>query len=1164
LAQASEKQFDLLLGLSRKMEQSLDKIAKSKTSSSDASGNISGAGTNLASIALSVNTIVKALSVKEFKKVDKNANTIISFVGELGNISQSIKPQNIKSLGDMASGISSFISTLSSMSLIGLMKIKLFGKVLFSGSKPLLQSILGGIITSIEKFDNTQLKKVQLVGNVIAMIATGIGSLVGSMAKLALVAVFSPLILVGALAASLTLKMFISIGKNAKDIEAAGFGIKAMGKGIALLAGSLAMMALLITLVPVKTFFTSILVIAGFSATFALIGKMSGVIRKGAKAIEHIGKSLIVLSAGIAMISLIVMLVPLKDLLSGMLLIAGYALVFAIAGEASKYIAEGALSVIFGISLGLFFFAGALLVFSMAINKIGMGDAFLGITLLFGFGALFTLAGELGPFIKEGAFAIGAMGAGLAVFSLGMLIFSLALKGVIALFKNDWETAALATVGIIGGLGLAFAGIGLLSPFILLGSLAITGMGISLIMFSVGMTIFALTTKLITKMDLYDEKTKEFKGTNILISIAKGISSLALYAIPLFLGLPIALLLGTSLLAIGIGLSTAANAVAKIPDSKLFNDKLFGDNGIIPALANGFAAVSKKFGGGGFLGALKSFTGTDPVSMGMRIVKGLGSSLSEVAGGIAAFANFSQFPIQRPDPKDPSRLSYTTIDLFSIPAKITKALLGENGDGFLMSISKIFSDISDYYGGSTFLGTLKLLTGTDPVTNGINIVKGLGSALSEISGGIAAFANFEEFPVQIVDPKDSGKLIYKAVNLFTVPDKIKMALLGDGTPTGKGFLFTLANVFAQISKAHPKGFLWGDSDVTKGANAVKEIGTAIGGIAQGIIAFGEIGKPFPVEFDKDGKPTKYATVSYESIKANIIDLINILPDTFAKLNVDSLKDAQKKADQYKGISEVVASIADSLVKVKALYPEKEKEDFLGKFGTSLGSFVNNINGGKMLNDNTLVTLNSLATIFERFGALSSPFKTFTDAFASFATSTKTFSDNFSKMTPHISKYEKFAKLMNSQAMLSDKYNKFAPSFTQISKDMKTFGDNFKIMDKDTISAFEKWTNAISQLLKNDTDRFDKIIEQTSKLASNAANSVKGTSVPETPVTTVPPSVSPTINQPKQSQDASRIAMLEQQLSTLTATINNLVNGLQTAQYTLQIVDDNGYIKRKKN
>jgi hypothetical protein len=1302
---------------------------------------------------LSLTSLAKILPISKMLFEGKNPllQTIIKSIA-----TSSANAANIGTGGEMlvasAAGIVRFINSLSTLSLSSIGKIKMFGRVLFGGKKPLLQTIVEGISKSMNTISASDLKKLALAGDAIQLLSVGLSRLAKAMGNLALIAVVAPLVVVGAGVAWLVVKLFTLLGSNLKEIKRGGEGIYELGKGLAMLAGGLAMMALLVTVVPAETYFEAIAVIAGFSLAFALIGKAGESITKGAKGVERIGRALAGLAIGIALMSLVVLLVPPKVLLMGMLLVAGYGLIFALIGKASGEIADGALVMILGIALGLFFFSGALLLLAYTISKIGFANALMGIGLIGITAALFGLLGTFSPSIYAGAQAVGAIGVGMAVFGAGILVYALALKGVMALFKNNWETAAIATVSIIGGMALMFAGVGLMVPLIesgaaaigsigisiaifgagiLLYSLALKGVmalfkndweiaakatagiilglatmfsvaglliipialgaaavaliGVSLVAFSVGLILFALTVKAVKAMGLLDKDNK-FIGTDIIVSVMKGFAKAGWSAIPALFGAAAVVAVGASLLIFAAGLAATSKAMEKA-DPKMLKDKLFEPGkGIISVLITEFSKIGKSIGGfsmlfgvdnvskgaravkrisdalsgiaggivkfanvdnvpvqiaddktgklvyknvsldttlknlrtvmvgddgkggilltmakvfgeigmmpevsgvpnasdgspraGSFFGnLLRRISGDTPMLRGIRAVSQIGDTLSSLAGGVTAFANVDEVPVQYADSK--GTLIYRNVSLSTILKNVETVMIGEDKKGgILLTLAKIFGDIGNMsevtgipdnvdgsHGAGSWFGNLwRKITGDTPMLRGIKAVAQIGDTLGSLAGGITAFANVDEIPISV--PSADGKsLIYKSVKLTDVITNIKAALIGDGAG-GKnpGLLFALANVFSTIGEMYPDGIIF-DGPVQQGAKAVKDISESIGGIAQTVLAFGDLEKRVPVHFDKDGRPDQWEKIDQQSIRNNLVAFINLMPKTFADLDSDMLDDAQENAEKYKGVAEVIAQLASPMKTLReAFLPkgnQKDEKGVLSSIADEITGFVNFLSKNP-IQDSVITSLNKLIDVFGRLGAVASPFKEFVKGFrdfqdplAAFSTNIKNFTTNFTKFSSQLKNYEKFAGLLNSHALLAKQYTIFVPQFGQMSKDLEVFAKNFKVMDATAIEAFKIWTESLTNFVKTDPETFTNIADQLAKVI-NAPLTVqdmidvykklaKGEEVnPAAEPATLTNDSGRSAIQSTVSRRKSEIEILQDQVSQLTNSVNSLVSVL---------------------
>jgi hypothetical protein len=1027
------------------------------------------------------------------------------------------------------------------------------------------------------------------------------------MISLSLVAAVAPLALIGGLVIRGVVGLFVSLGKHAQEIKEGGEAIRELGKGLLFFSAGLASIVLAVAIIKPKLAIEAIGIIALFATTFALVGMLSKRITEGANAIRNVGIGIALFSGGLALLSLVMLIVKPQNIIIGLGIVIAFSLAFYFIGKISKGIAEGALVISAAMlvtSLALIVFAyvgkimsweelakgaaailaigGAFALIGMFGKSISMGTAamiqvgiallsisagillfglslkalqaifpgkelgeagMIGGAILVGLAGAFALmgAGPIPGFIGAGAVAMTTVGISLLAISGGILVFGLAIKGLQAIFGKDLALAGKIGGGILLGLALAFSAIGLLSVPILIGAATGIVMGASIILISVGILALGGAIKVLDKLGLI---TKEggMKGIKVIGDIAREIAHLARYILTVPLGAAVGLSLGLSLLAIGGGLSKAAKALEEIPNAEAFTSKLFDESkGIIPSLARGFASIAD-IAGGGFLGSLSTFLGTDPVSRGIRSVKGMGKVLSELAGGIVKFSNFEEFPVQIPDSKDPSKLIYSTVDIFGdvIPS------INENLPKLLTSLSEVFGKIGEKYGGSLLKKGL--------VRKGADAVKDMGEALMEIAGGVVKFADFARFPVQIPDPSDPSRLIYSTVDIFgeVIPS------IYQNLPK---LLTSLAPVFEKIANDYPGGFLK-KSKVSKGIEIVKDLGSAVSDIAGGILSFADLQR-FPLEWDKDGKPVRFGPVDISAIGNSIRQAVMILPNVFGQIDIATFEKAQEKAEAVLPLTKTTKKIVEYLGSMMKILEGKETKDgFFTSIGMSIRELVDNL-ASISIEQETLNRLNNLADIFKKFSSMGggfsgfvSSFKEFTPVFGTYVSTMGNFSGNFVKFSSQMKNFEKFTSLLNSMAMQQENYKKFVPSFKSISADLKIFSENFRTMDSVTIESFKIWTEALTDFIKVDSSSFRRNAENTKNLndivtkensqstsTTTPAGSSTNSSATNTTNTSSTPAASKqqksSLNEENITKIAEGIASLNIQMQTISSTLNRL-------------------------
>lgn len=1149
------------------MEKSLGSIEKSLGASSKDGGKATNV---LAGLSQSLGSLVSALSVKKFDS--KKANTILEFSKGLVQVANSVDPKSAAAFGQFTSGISAAFETLLEiMSPIKILKLHLATKILFEGKNPMLKRIAVGMSSAFGDMDPDKAKD---GATAIKHMGEGLLSLTKALKSFILIGLAAPLVFMGALVVKGVIMLFSTFGEKAKDIEAGGKAIKSLGKGMMAFSAGLATL-LLVTVIGIKLIPAAIGVLALFGLTFWAIGKAEKSIKDGARAVAEIGLALFGFSAALAMFMLVLMIVKPEMILLGMAIIAAIAIEMYIIGKFAKEIADGALLLI-GMAFALFLFSGGLMVFGLALKLFSIESLLMGAVLITEIGLAMFLLGKFKKQISEGALVMAEMGVGLGMFSVGLLIFgvalklfdvksvllgagiitglgiafgivgqipgvaagaismleigatlvtlsgglllfglalkvimavfkgdllkagavaasilvglggafaliglgaaliapgaaamvtvgialisisvgiiifALAIKALLALFKGDLDHASEMAGSILIGLGKAFAIIGLMSPAIILGSISVLSMGASLIAFSIGLVMFGGTLTFLNSKGMLI-KSGEFytlKGLEILPMLGLAFSAVGLLALnPLFwLGIDASIGMGISLAAVGAGLFAAAKALEKVKDMDKLISAIFGDTGLIPSMADSFAKIGKKYGGS----LLSSFLGADDVSMGVRVTNGFGTALQDVAGGIVAFADFTQFPVKVPDPKDPSRLIYKTVDIFGeiIPR------LNENLPILLSTLATTFSAIGTKYGSKGFLSD-------SPVQKGVDAIKGMGGVLSELAGGIIAFANFETFPIQIPDAKDPSKLVYGTVNLMDTIPKIKIALLGDGKvdSKNKGILFALANVFAYIGEKYgDSGFM--DGPIKKGVAAVKGIGGVISELAQGIIAFASMDRGLP-NYDEKGKFNgKFTPFKLETVRDNIVKVLEMLPTAFDKLDLDKLKSAKEKADAAEPLASSIAKIGKSLQSLMVDKGKGEKVSLVDIIGPALKKFTESVKDINFDNDK-LSQLERLANSLDKFSRMGSGLKEFAKALADSGKAFQSFAKGFGVFSTQI---DKFAKFENSFSNLVK--NQQTYKFDQFSKSMGTLKDNVNAFNVENLKMTDSLMKSLAILSKS--------------------------------------------------------------------------------------------------
>lgn len=1182
----NDKQANALLGISRNMEKSLSNIEKSLSASkTDKSKALTGLSTSVGSLG----NIFDKFS-------DKKASQIISFTQKLVDISNTVNVKSAKAFGSFASGVSDAFATLIDvMSIEKIIKLHIAARLLFDGKNSIVKRIVQG---TNDAFIGTDSKKIKKGSEAIQALGEGLLSLSKALFKFAAIGLLALPIYIGARVTKAIISLFVEFGENAKTINEGGNAIKELGKGLLSFSVGLAAIAL-VTLIVGPKIIIAAGIIAVFGLTFHVIGKAEATIRKGAEVMALVSLALFGFAASLAAMALLIMIAKPAIIFESLLIIAGFALVFALIGSSkmSKEISNGALVLIFGIAVGLFFFTGAIMLMAIALEwwtlekvalasglilglgfsiaiigrmkglengvkqlaEMGLGliavsggilafgiairllqelfkenlaqAGFIAGAILLGLGVAIGLIGKM-PGLNQGIGALTGIGIGLAAVAGGILAFGISIKLLQMIFKDDLKQAGYIAGGIILGLGLAFlvlgagpvpgfitagaaamvvvgfalmsisAGIllfgasivllqkifgdkieqagyiaggillglgitftmlGLASVPIILGSAAALSIGVGLLAFSVGLVVFGGTLKLLENIIYKNEDGKyELKGTSILSSLAWEFSKVGLIALnPFFsLGLITSIGMGLSLLAIGAGISSAGKALKDLNgDVKPILDNIFGENGLITTIASRFEDIGKKYSPG-VLGFLKGLVGANPVQLGMNTVKDMGDVLSQLAGGISSFANFEKFPIKTSS-ADGSTLIYSTANMFDVIDKLKLKL-----PDILSALAIVFSEIGNKFGGEGgWFGK------SSPVQKGIDAVKGLGSVLSELAGGIVSFASFDKFPIQVAS-SDGSKLVYQTVDLTNIGPTITKILIDDGSVEGKGLLFSLAKVFAEIGKKYPDG-LFTKGPIKKGIDAVKGIGSIVSEVAAGIIAFASLDRGLP-NYDKNGKFNgTYTPIVLSNVEKNMNDVFNMLPKVMQKF-IDNTKDL-------------------------------------------------------IIDDSKIKQLTSLSEIFEKFSKYGDGLKNFASGLNATGDSFSKFTGGFSMFAAQLNKFERFENAFSSLLKNQHAYefDKFANSMGVLKTNINSFKvENLKLTDSlmKSLAVLSKSSDKLSQQIKISLeDAIKQLIDAIKGMDSTIDKASNNTYNNSSSNNSLNPFVLPTIlNQPSKEQPKKEI------------------------------------------
>jgi len=591
-----------------------------------------------------------------------------------------------------------------------------------------------------------------------------------------------------------------------KEIKAGANNLMLMGDAIMNFSKSLALSALLI--IPGLIAIPFLIVAIGLmSGVMWLMGKQEKNIKAGAKALDRVGdaiKSFAIGMAFFAVTTFFILMEPkiLLGMVASLLLIGG---TVAILGLADKTIRKGATGLaLIGVGLGLFtigYGVFALVTSFVSLEDVGKQALILGAIGLvtFGLGAFFSN-------IALGSISLALVGVGLAVFSIGYGIFALVSKGVSA---ED----AITQAAIIGGIGGAFAliGIPVVALAVALGAIAMGLVGLALLPLSLGLKAFQMVKW--TESDR-DSLVSTLAGIRLAFTGGNaegGFFSKLSGAFTGVLDAGVMIASAGAFAAAGLALTSLSYGLRQWKKTEWTEDDSV-QLGI--ALGTITAAFSQAGGepsnpGGLFGKVFGTAFSPNAVERGISSVMDAGKALTNIARGLTDFNKFANSGAQFGQPDASGNYPIGTIGY-----NVTNVI------GFIQQAFSAVAGEGNVEGGG-FFGTLFGIK-RNKVEEGIRSVMGAGEALIDITKGLIAFQdlvksgiNFEELGTSITTTVGFVQQAFSAV-------------AEEGNVEGGGFFGTLFGIKR--------------NNVEEGIRAVKGAGGELKDIADGLIAFNTLAK----------------------------------------------------------------------------------------------------------------------------------------------------------------------------------------------------------------------------------------------------------------------------------------------------------------------------------
>ena len=784
-------------------------------------------------------------------------------------------------------------------------------------------------------------------------------------------------------------------------------------------------------------------IIYGLSFIYATIGLLKS-IDSGVSYMKKIGSSLLLFSLGILAMSLVLKItmalfkkedpMMMTAIIGG--IIVGTALLFVTLALLSEFLNLGSMSLLL-IGASIAAFSISLLLFNNSIKQIlynfeTVSDFTKSTSdLIWGIGKSFMLLGLVSPLIIAGGASMLAMSVPLIIFSSSIILLSIGMKKLMLIYKDLNEASQIGN--FIFSLGLSIAKLGILLPLLVLGIASGTMISGTLLLLSAGLMSFSKTLLFLSNNGMLEKNTTtksyEIKGLSIIDYLYKTISGIGSGGniIKLMKGSIIIGMISNAVLDIAKSLRFFGKHLDDISGINNNIKTLFQDNGVFSVILSGFVNIAKQDHSGyrkgiritekmssvlsEIAGGIISFAKLDDISginnnintlfqdngvfsvilsgfvniakqdrsgyrKGIRITEKMSSVLSEIAGGIISFAKFEQFPVKIPDPKDPHKLIHSTVNLYESIDKIKSTV-----PSLLTVLSDVFSSIGEKK------------RENKNVKKGIKSVRDLGDTLSSIAGGIAAFANFDNFPIQIADGK--GGLTYINKDLSTVVPNIKNILIGS---EGKndGLLFVLTGILEDAGEK-----IKGNKRKIKNAvDSLSDVSNVFNNIISGIVSFMDIEKGIPI-YNNQGKIVGYTPINIEDMNSHMKEIISFIPTIFTDLDTNILSKAKDNMSSF-------SLFTNELEKMSKMGNGLDKfSDSLTKLG---GSFID-LNKGFQIFSTSIPSF----TLFEKsISTLSKNQQAY--GFSKFASSMGELKTNVNKFD--VEKLKLTNSMMNSMAIIS--------------------------------------------------------------------------------------------------------------------------------------------------
>jgi len=750
--------------------------------------------------------------------------------------------------------------------------------------------------------------------------------------------------------------------------------LQRVGRGFIFLAGGLAILGITFAAIGALMGGKSILhgvlgtvsAIAAIGLTFALLGLAEIPIRRGVRAIQGIGLGFLILSGGIGIMALSFALSaklfgvkPIELGVSIALSVAGIGLSFMLMGQISPNILKGALAVgLIGVSLIVLGFSVGKMFDNLPGETTSERFKSLGVlgTAVVGLGLAYVGIGVpvVAGMITAGSAAMIAVGGSLIVLSIGFKKFYDSLPT-----EDPKEMLEiLGTMGItIGGLGLAFAPIGAVSPLVLLGASSMIAVGGALSSLGGGLGTYEEKVGFDTRFDNMRNEITEI--SNVFRKLGGPITTAR---VTLASGTVFTIGKALSSLAGGVGDWARLNNIRMIKGYDEHGNPIYGSEvlGVQTAIENikevlgggddeynilhPFIELSKEADLGRSPNVLSVLTGINvtrsPFSRGVRIAGNIGKVLSNIAEGVATWGRLDRIPtIVGYD--DEGKPEYGETVEMSKAIENMKEVFGGGDDKF--NILHPFIELSKEADLDRSPNLISIMTGINlarsPFSRGVRIAGDIGKVLSGVASGVGSYAHLDDIP-RIEGYDEHGNPIFnfnKTARLSTAIENIKKVFRLDSgifkifSDLGEEIVRSTGDNLLGSFIRNPIGtiFTGGKSSFETGVSSSLGIGKVLSMIGEGMATFASLEKiPIIKRYDENGNPIyDHHEVNVSQVAKNIEIAIDTILGVFEDKEIDFSRRERRSLKALGGIGPMLSGLSESFKTFSDLNNIKQVERF---------------------------------------------------------------------------------------------------------------------------------------------------------------------------------------------------------------------------------------------